>query len=65
MGVVAPNSRNSDKIPNEDSSDLDFDDTNLFAEKRFVGFDMFEPGSRLNYGLKWSMYGHKRDTFPL
>lgn len=60
MGVVAPNSRNSDKIPNEDSSDLDFDDTNLFAEKRFVGFDMFEPGSRLNYGLKWSMYGHKK-----
>ena len=60
MGVVAPNSPNSNKIPNEDSSDLDFDDTNLFAEKRFVGFDRFEPGSRLNYGLKWSIYGHEK-----
>ncbi len=60
MGVVAPNSKNSDKIPNDDSSDLDFDDTNLFSERRFVGFDMFEPGSRINYGLKWSLYGHEK-----
>ncbi len=60
MGIVAPNSKNSDKIPNEDSSDLEFDNTNLFAEQRFAGFDMFEPGSRLNYGLKWSLYGHEK-----
>lgn len=59
MGVVSPNSKNSDKIPNEDSSDLDFDDTSLFSEKRFVGFDRYEPGSRIDYGLKWSMYGQK------
>lgn len=57
MGVAAPNSQNSDKIPNEDSNNLDFDDTNLFSEKRFTGVDRFEPGSRLNYGLKWGMYG--------
>ncbi len=57
MGVVAPNSQNSDKIPNEDSNNLDFDDTNLFSEKRFAGVDRFEPGSRLNYGLKWGLYG--------
>ena len=62
MGIVAPNSRNSLKIPNEDSNDLDFDDTNLFAEKRFVGFDRFEPGSRINYGLKWSAYGQKNGS---
>ena len=59
MGILAPNSKNSSKIPNEDSNDLDFDDTNLFSEKRFVGFDRFEPGSRINYGLKWSAYGQK------
>ncbi|HAW33755.1 MAG TPA: hypothetical protein DCX19_03875, partial [Alphaproteobacteria bacterium] len=59
MGVVAPNSENSRKIPNEDSSDLEFDDTNLFSEKRFAGYDVFEPGSRVNYGLKWSAYGKK------
>ena len=59
MGVIAPNSKNSLKIPNEDSNDLDFDDTNLFSERRFVGYDRFEPGSRVNYGLKWSLYGHE------
>lgn len=59
MGIVAPNSKNPAKIPNEDSNDLDFDDTNLFARKRFVGYDRFEPGSRVNYGLKWSLYGQK------
>ena len=59
MGIAAPNSENSRKIPNEDSSDLEFDDTNLFSEKRFAGYDVFEPGSRVNYGLKWSAYGKK------
>ena len=60
MGIIAPNSKNSVKIPNEDSNDLDFDDTSLFSEKRFVGYDRFEPGSRINYGLKWSLYGQKK-----
>ncbi len=57
MGVIAPNSQNSEKIPNEDSRDLDFDDTFLFSENRFSGYDRFEPGARVNYGLKWSIYG--------
>lgn len=57
MGVVAPNTQPSDKIPNEDSNDLDFDDTNLFSEKRFVGYDRYEAGSRVNYGIQWSAYG--------
>ncbi len=59
MGVLAPNSTPSDKIPNEDSNDLDFDDTNLFSENRFVGYDRYEAGSRVNYGLQWSAYGKK------
>ncbi len=58
MGVVAPNSKQNEKIPNLDSGDLDFDDTYLFSESRFVGYDVFEPGSRVNYGLRWSFYGH-------
>ena len=60
MGVVAPNKRNSDKIPNEDSTDLDLNDTNLFSEKRFIGYDRFEPGSRINYGLKWDLYDARK-----
>ena len=59
MGVVAPNSKQNDKIPNLDSQDLDFDDTFLFSESRFVGYDVFEPGSRVNYGLKWTIFGQK------
>ncbi len=56
MGVVAPKKRDSDKIPNEDCTDLDLNDTNLFAERRYIGYDRFEPGSRINYGLKWDLY---------
>lgn len=59
MGVVAPNGNNSEKIPNEDSRDLEFDDTNVLSENHFVGFDRIEAGSRINYGLKWSVYGHE------
>ena len=63
MGVVAPNKTNSDKIPNEDSTDLDLNDTNLFAQRRYIGYDLSEPGSRVNYGLKWSIYDNQRTYF--
>lgn len=59
MAIVAPNSKVSSKIPDEDSQDLDFDDTFLFSESRFVGYDRVEPGTRINYGLQWSLYGPK------
>lgn len=59
MGILAPNTSNSDKIPNLDSQDLDFDDSFLFAESRFVGYDLIEPGSRTDYGVKWSIYGQE------
>lgn len=56
MIVVAPNGGNDDKIPNADSLVFDFDDTNLFSENRFVGYDRIETGTRVNYGLKWSLF---------
>lgn len=54
--VYSPNSGNSDKIPNEDSQELEFDDTNLFSRNKFSGIDRIEEGTRLNYGLKWNVY---------
>ncbi len=57
VGVVSPTGLNSDKIPNEDSRDLELDDSNLFASQRFTGFDRVEGGARLNYGMRWSAYG--------
>ncbi|MEE3050623.1 MAG: LPS assembly protein LptD [Pseudomonadota bacterium] len=56
QAVYSPNSGNSDKIPNEDSQELEFDDTNLFSANKFSGIDRIEEGTRLNYGLKWSIF---------
>lgn len=56
MGVWAPNGGNSVKIPNTDSLDFDFDDTNLFSPNRFSGYDRVEGGARVNYGIRWSLY---------
>ena len=59
MLITSPVSGNSSKIPNIDSTDVDFDDTNLFTENRFVGYDRVENGSRANYGVQWSLYDYK------
>jgi len=57
QGVWSPIGQNSIQISNEDSRDFEFDDTNLFSEQRFTGFDLVEGGARINYGLRWSAYG--------
>lgn len=54
LAAVSPIGVNPEKIPNEDSLDLEFDDTNLFSMQRFAGLDRVETGARVNYGLKWS-----------
>ena len=58
MLVSSPVSGNKDKIPNVDSLDNDFDDTNLFSENRFIGYDRVETGTRANYGVEYSIYGN-------
>ena len=57
--VWRPNGGNSNKMPNEDSTELEFDETNLFSVNRFTGFDRIEGGPRLNYGLKWGVLGEE------
>ena len=57
--VLAPNGSNPDEIPNEDSLDFEFDDTNLFSLNRFPGRDRVDSGSRVDYGLKWSASGEE------
>ena len=54
--VVGPNGGNPGLIPNEDSRDLEFDDTNLFEANRFSGVDRVDGGQRVNYGLRWSLF---------
>jgi LPS-assembly protein len=54
---IAPNSGNSSLIPNNDSTDFQFDETNIFDPDRFTGLDLVDNGQRVNYGVKWSAYG--------
>lgn len=54
QAVAAPNFGNYDDIPNEDSMDVEFDDTNLFALNRYAGLDRVDKGSRIDYGMKYS-----------
>lgn len=58
VAVIAQDGGNKeDKIPNEDSEDVYFDDTNVLDLDRFAGYDRNDTGSRLSYGLNWSSYG--------
>ena len=50
--VVAPNGSNPSKIPNEDSTDFEFDDTNLFSPNRFPGLDRVNGGQRIVYAAQ-------------
>ncbi|MCH7931115.1 MAG: LPS-assembly protein LptD [Proteobacteria bacterium] len=54
---ISPNGGNPDKIPNEDSQNFEFDDTNLFSVNRFPGLDRIEGGPRISYGLRLGAYG--------
>ena len=57
--IVSPYGGNPDSIPNEDSPEFEFDDTNLFESNRFSGLDRVEGGPRANYGIHWGIFGNK------
>lgn len=59
VAAYSPKGSNSEKISNEDSRDMVFDDSNVMETNRFTGYDRVETGPRINYGLKWSAYGEK------
>ncbi|WP_339864302.1 LPS-assembly protein LptD [Paremcibacter congregatus] len=54
--IVAPNNKNSFDIPNEDSRNFEFDENNLFSHNRYNGYDRWEAGTRVNYGVRYSLY---------
>jgi len=43
-------------LPNEDSLDLEFTDSNLFALNRYPGLDRLEGGTRFNVGVRAAWY---------
>ena len=52
--VITPRSDN-DGIPNEDSRAIELEDISLFELNRFPGQDRFEGGSRITYGLSYTL----------
>lgn len=55
--VVAPNGGNPERIPDEDSQSIAFDETNLFDANRFSGTDRVEGGQRVVYGIRTGVFG--------
>lgn len=56
--VASPNigiSQNN-RIPNEDSLDLEYSDANLFSLNRYPGIDRIEGGSRVDYAMHSAWY---------
>ncbi len=60
---VAPTFGNTNKIPNEDSTDFEFDETNLFEPSRFPGLDRVDTGTKIAYGLRFSNFGPRATEF--
>ena len=52
--VLTPPTTNL-KMPNEDARAVDLEDSNLFALNRFPGYDRWEDGSRITYGVEWAL----------
>ena len=63
--TAAPAFHNSAKQPIEDSTDITFDETNLFAPNRFTGWDLIEGGSRVVYGLRQTLTGENGERFDV
>lgn len=58
VAVAAPDSNNKvSRIPNEDSQDVELNDTNILDLDRYAGYDRNDTGSRISYGVNWSAYG--------
>jgi LPS-assembly protein len=55
--ALAPFLRQDPRIPDEDSVDFAFDETNLFQVNKSPGFDLLDSGQRLNLGGRATMQG--------
>ncbi len=62
-GAISPKASPNPKIPNGDSVDFVFDETNLFDPNRSPGFDVYDSGARLNVGGRATIdWGDGRDA---
>ncbi len=63
--TLAPTGVNDDDIPNEDSLDLEFDETNLLRPDRFPGLDLVDEGSKVTWGLRTAGLGLDRELWSV
>ncbi|MFW5678986.1 MAG: LPS-assembly protein LptD [Pseudomonadota bacterium] len=61
----APTGYADDDIPNEDSLDTEFDETNLFNADRFAGLDLWDEGNRIAYGLRTAASAPDRELWSV
>lgn len=52
--VASPTGQNAG-IPNEDARSIDFNTGDLFAINRFPGYDRWEGGTRVTYGIEYTL----------
>ncbi|MEO1089456.1 MAG: LPS assembly protein LptD [Pseudomonadota bacterium] len=62
---LSPTGLNDPNIPNDDSTSFEFDETNLLRANRFTGIDLWDEGSRINYGLRTAANGFDRDLWSV
>lgn len=55
LQLIASGATDNLEIPNEDARSVDLEDSNLFALNRFPGYDRWENGPRVTYGLDWGV----------
>jgi LPS-assembly protein len=55
LQLVATPPTDNLEFPNEDSRAVDLEDSNLFSLNRFPGYDRWEDGSRITYGLDYAL----------
>jgi LPS-assembly protein len=53
--IGAPYKEPSDAIPLEDSRTFELSDSNIYSDNRFPGIDRYEGGTRVNYGVRWTV----------
>jgi LPS-assembly protein len=56
QAIAAPYGGNPKGIPNEDSSDFELDDNNIFSFEHLPGYDFVETGPRGNAGMQATAY---------
>jgi len=53
--IAATNETDTNRLPNDDSVQFEYDPTNLFLHNKFTGIDRYEGGTRANVGFNYTL----------